>query len=215
MRSNFQFSIFNFQKLVLGFGVLGLVIAPIAAAEATPSSEIRDAVKAKVAAEVATIKNTILKRAYVGAIGTKTETGFDLTNLKKETRNVVVTAETTIKKGSTELTFKDLKSGDFVIAMGDADAKSTMTAKRILVIDRGVEDKRKTMIFTITKTGTTSLGVENLKKETWSVRLSTDTQYTSKTKLASLAVGDKIAVIGTTASIPSTFNALRIHELTK
>ncbi|MEK7504331.1 MAG: DUF5666 domain-containing protein [Patescibacteria group bacterium] len=167
------------------------------------------------AAEVATIKSSINKRAYVGTIGTKTETGFDLSNLKKETRNVVVTAETTIKKGATELTLKDLKSGDFVIAMGDADAKNNMTAKRILVIDRGAEDKRKTIIFTVTKTGTTSLGVENLKKETWSVRLSTDTRYSIKTKLADLAVGDKIAVIGTTASIPSTFNALRIHKLSK
>lgn len=207
----------NIQKFLLGFGILGLVIAPKAFAQtpAATGSAIRDAVKEKVAAEVAVIKSSVLKRAYVGTIGTKTETGFDLINIKKETRNIVVTAETTIKKGAAELTFKDLKSGDFVIAMGDADAKNTMTAKRVLVIDRGAEDKRKTMIFTITKAGTTSLGVENLKKEAWSVRLSTDTQYTSKTKLANLAVGDKIAVIGTAASIPSTFNALRIHELTK
>ncbi len=195
--------------------ILSLLLTVTLLAQATPSSEILDAVKAKVAAEVATIKSSINKRAYVGTIGTKTETGFDLSNLKKETRNVVVTAETTIKKGATELTLKDLKSGDFVIAMGDADAKNNMTAKRILVIDRGAEDKRKTIIFTVTKTGTTSLGVENLKKETWSVRLSTDTRYSIKTKLADLAVGDKIAVIGTTASIPSTFNALRIHKLSK
>jgi len=195
--------------------ILSLLLTATLLAQATPSSEILDAVKAKVAAEVATIKNTINKRAYVGAIGTKTETGFDLTNLKKETRNIVVTAETTIKKGAVELTLKDLKSSDFVIAMGDADAKNIMTAKRILVIDRGAEDKRKTMIFTITKTGTASLGVETPKKEAWSVRLSSDTQYTTKTKLANLAVGDKIAVIGTTASIPSTFNALRIHKLSK
>ena len=123
--------------------ILSLLLTVTLLAQATPSSEILDAVKAKVAAEVATIKSSINKRAYVGTIGTKTETGFDLSNLKKETRNVVVTAETTIKKGATELTLKDLKSGDFVIAMGDADAKNNMTAKRILVIDRGAEDKKK------------------------------------------------------------------------
>ena len=195
--------------------ILNLLLSTMLLAQATPSSAIRDAVKEKVAAEVAVIKNSVSKRAYVGTIVTKSETSFDLVNLKKETRNIVVTAEATIKKGASELTFKDLKSGDFVIAMGDADAKNSMTAKRILVIDKGAEDKRKIMIFTVTKTGTTSLGVETLKKETWSVRLSTDTQYTIKTKLANLAVGDKIAVVGTQASIPSTFNALRIHELSK
>lgn len=195
--------------------ILSFLLTATLLAQATPNSEILNAVKEKVAAEVAVIKNNVLKRAYVGTLGIKTEIGFDLTNLKQETRNIIVTAETTIKKGASELTFKDLKSGDFVIAMGDADSKNTMTAKRILVIDKGAEDKRKTMIFTITKTGTTSLGVENLKKEVWSVRLSTDSQYTAKTKLVNLAIGDKIAVIGTNASIPSTFNALRIHKLSK
>lgn len=197
--------------------ILSLLLTATLLAQTPTATEspILNAVQKSVAETVENIRKTATKKAYVGTISSKTETGFDMSNLKKGTRSVTVTAETTIKKGAAELTFKDLKSSDFVIVMGDADSRNIMTAKRILVIDRGAEDKRKTMIFTITKAGTTSLGVENLKKEAWSVRLSTDTQYTAKTKLANLDVGDKIAVIGTAASIPSTFNALRIHEISK
>lgn len=186
----------------------------IAQATSTPSA-IRDAVKDQVAAEVANIAKTKVKRAYVGTITSKTEAGFVMTNHKNEVRNITTTAEAVIKNGAKDLTLKDLKVGDFVIAMGEADSKNNLLAKRILIVTKSPEDKRKTLVFTVTKTSASSLTVENLKKETWTLKITSDTLFTGKTKLSDIALGDKIAVVGSLASTTSTFNALRIHKLTK
>lgn len=196
--------------------ITGLILSTFLLTQVTSTpSAIRDAVKEQVAAEVASIANTKVKRAYVGTITSKTEAGFVMTNHKNETRNITTTAEAVIKNGAKDLTFKDLKIGDFVIAMGDADAKNNLLAKRILVVTKSPEDKRKTMIFTVTKATPTTLSVENLKKEAWTVKVTSDTSFTGKTKVADLVAGDKIAVVGSLASSASTFNALKIHKLTK
>lgn len=196
--------------------ITGLILSTFLLTQVTSTpSAIRDAVKEQVAAEVASIANTKVKRAYVGTITSKTEAGFVMTNHKNETRNITTTAEAVIKNGAKDLTFKDLKIGDFVIAMGDADAKNNLLAKRILVVTKSPEDKRKTMIFSVTKATPTTLSVENLKKEAWTVKVTSDTSFTGKTKVADLVAGDKIAVVGSLASSASTFNALKIHKLTK
>jgi len=180
------------------------------ASHAATDSAILNAVKDKVAAEIADIKLAVAKKAYVGSVTAKSEVGFSL-----ETRNVVVSPEATIKNGSTELTLKDIKVGDFVIAMGDVDSAGNLTGKRILIVTQSPEDKRKAMVFTVVKSGTASLSVETLKKEAWTVKISSDTGFVAKIKLANIEAGDKIVVIGTLASTPSTFNALKIHKLTK
>jgi hypothetical protein len=196
--------------------ILNILLTSVLLAQATSTpSALRDAVKDQVAAEVAAIAQTKVRRAYVGTITSKTEAGFVMDNHKNESRNVTTTAEATIKNASKDLTLKDLKIGDFVIAMGDADAKNNLLAKRILVVTKSAEDKRKTMIFTVTKSTATTLSVENLKKEAWTVKITSDTSYTGKTKVSDLVAGDKIAVVGSLASTASTFNALKIHKLTK
>lgn len=196
--------------------ITSLILSAFLLAQATSTpSAIRDAVKEQVAAEVANIAKTKIRRAYVGSVASKTEAGFVLTNHKNESRNITTTAEAVIKSGAKDLTLKDLKVGDFVIAMGDADAKNNLLAKRILVVTKSAEDKRKTMIFTVTKSTATTLSVENLKKEAWTVKITSDTSFTGKTKVANLVASDKIAVVGSLASTASTFNALKIHKLTK
>ncbi len=197
------------MKFLITLITLITLISPIASLAATDSA-ILNAVKDKVAAEIADIKLAVAKKAYVGNVTAKSEVGFSL-----GLRNVTVTPEATIKNGSTELTLKDIKVGDFLIAMGDVDSAGNLTGKRILIVTKPVEDKRKAMIFTVTKAGTTSLSVENLKKEAWVIKISSDTGYTLKTKLVNIEAGDKIVVIGSLASTPSTFNALKIHKLTK
>ena len=199
------------KKLITLITLISLIslISPMPSFAATDSA-ILNAVKDKVAAEIADIKLAVAKKAYVGNVTAKSEIGFSL-----GTRTVVVTPEATIKNGSTELTLKDIKVGDFVIAMGDVDSAGNLTGKRILIVTKSPEDKRKAMVFTVSKTGTNSLIVENLKKEAWTVKISSDTGYTAKTKLVNIESGDKIVVIGSLASTPSTFNALKIHKLTK
>lgn len=196
--------------------ITSLILSTFLLAQATSTpSAIRDAVKEQVAVEVANIAKTKVRRAYVGTITSKTEAGFVMTNHKSESRNITTTAEAVIKYGAKDLTLKDLKVGDFVIAMGDADSQNNLLAKRILVVAKSPEDKRKTMIFTVTKATATTLTVENLKKETWTVKITSDTSFTGKTKVADIVAGDKIAVVGSLASTASTFNALKIHKLTK
>lgn len=197
--------------MILSFILSSILLTQVTA---TPSA-VRDAVKEQVAAEVANIAKTKVRRAYVGSIASKTEAGFVLTNHKNESRNITTTAEAVIKNGAKDLTLKDLKVGDFVIAMGDADSQNNLLAKRILVVAKSPEDKRKTMIFTVIKTTATTLTVENLKKEAWTVKITSDTSFTGKTKVTDLVASDKIAVVGSTASTASTFNALKIHMLTK
>jgi len=197
------------MKFLIYLIILINLILPMASHAATDSA-ILNAVKDKVAAEIADIKLAVAKKAYVGSVTAKSEVGFSL-----ETRNVVVSPEATIKNGSTELTLKDIKVGDFVIAMGDVDSAGNLTGKRILIVTQSPEDKRKAMVFTVVKSGTASLSVETLKKEAWTVKISSDTGFVAKIKLANIEAGDKIVVIGTLASTPSTFNALKIHKLTK
>ncbi len=198
------------MKLITLITLISLIAPTSSLAQSATGSAIRDAVKDRVAAEVADIKLAVAKKAYVGTVTAKSEVGFSL-----ESRNVVVTPEATIKNGSAEITLKDIKVGDFLIAMGDVDSAGNLTGKRILIVTKSAEDKRRSMVFIVTKTGTNSLVVENLKKESWTVRISSDTSYSAKIKLATIEAGDKIVVIGTLASTPSTFNALKIHKLTK
>lgn len=203
------------KKILIVFTLLLFYSPALVLAQTATGSAIRNAVQEKVVAELANIKKTLTKKGFVGNVTAKTASGFTLTNLKNQPRNVTVPGDAVLRSANKDITLADIKVNDFVIAMGDADTNNDMTAKRVLVTTKSEEDKRRSFIFVITKTGTSSLAVENLKKETPSVRISSDTNYTTKTKLADLKVGDKIAVIGTLASTPSTINALRIHKLTK
>lgn len=203
------------KKILIVFTLLLFYSPALVLAQTATGSAIRNAVQEKVVAELANIKKTLTKKGFVGNVTAKTASGFTLTNLKNQPRNVTVPGDAVLRSANKDITLADIKVNDFVIAMGDADTNNDMTAKRVLVTTKSEEDKRRSFIFVITKTSTSSLAVENLKKETQSVRISSDTNYTTKTKLADLKVGDKIAVIGTLASTPSTINALKIHKLTK
>ena len=77
-----------------------------------------------------------------------------------------------------------------------------MTAKRVLVISKPVADKRKVMFGTVVKTSVGSFVVENLKKESWTIKFNSDTK-----KPKTISEGDKIIVIGTTSSAENTLTA--------
>ncbi len=168
---------------------------------ATESSSIRDSVKQKVAEELAQIKKAVAKRAFVGVIISKSEATLTLTNLKNQSRTVTITTDTTVKLlGGKEATPKDVKVGDFVIVMGDVDSQNTMTGKRLIVISKPVEDQRRMIFGTITKSTATTLELTDPSQKTWTVKTSATVKLTNKTKLSSLKAGDKIIVIGTLSS---------------
>lgn len=184
----------KFLSLVIGIWSL-VIAAPIMAQTATPGS-IRDAVQKKVAEEIAAIKNEVKKRAYLGTITTKSDATITLTTLRNTTRTATVTTDTAIKLlGSSDGTLADLKVGQFVLIMGDADGNGTLTAKRILVVSKPVEDKRRAVFGTVTKVTSSTITVKD-----WTVKLSSTTKYTGKTKVSDIKVGNKIIVVGTVTS---------------
>lgn len=167
----------------------------------TPSA-IRDAVKEKVAQELDQIKNALTKKAYVGSIATKTDTGITIANLKNQPRTINVSADATIRLvAGKEGTLADLKVGDFLIAMGDADGAGVLTAKRILVIAKPAdEDTRKVISGTVTKSSSTSITVD-----TTVLKINSSTKFTNKNDITDIVKDSKVVVVANPTS------ALLIH----
>lgn len=194
---------------LLSFVVIGAFVVSVVAAQtpspaATNAGTIRDAVKQKVSEELANIKQAVAKRAYVGTISAKSDLTLTITNLKNQSRTATVTTDTTIKlTGSKDGTPADLKVGDFIIAMGDVDSNGVLTTKRLLVIAQPDADNRGSIFLTVTKVSTSALTGENLKKEVWTIKL------TSATKATDIKVGSKIVAVGTVSA--STLSANLIH----
>ncbi len=188
------------------FLVVGLVIASSAVAQtpspsATSAGVIRDAVKQQVDKELANIKQAVAKKAYVGTIANKSDLTLTITNLKNQSRTATVTTDTTIKlAGGKDGTPADLKVGDFVIAMGDADSNGVLTAKRLLVVTPSAADNRSAVFATVTKVTSAALTLENLKKEAWTIKLNSSTSYTGTTTATDIKVGSKIVVAGTSGA---------------
>ncbi|KKS33099.1 MAG: hypothetical protein UU93_C0002G0027 [Candidatus Amesbacteria bacterium GW2011_GWA2_42_12] len=182
-------------KIMLGVGIWSLVIVvPVVAQTASPSASpsILDSVKEKVAAEIDQIKSAVTKKAYVGSIATKTDTGLTMANLNNESRTVNISGDVTIKLlGGKEGTLTDLKVGDFLIAMGDADGAGVLTAKRILVITKPAdEDTRKIITGTVTKSSSTSITVD-----TTAYKVSSATKFTNKNDITDIVKDVKVVMI--------------------
>ena len=190
---------------LLSLLVIGSLIVPnVFAQTATDGAKnIRDAVKDKVAEELANIKKAVAKRSFVGTVTDKATLSFTLTNVKDQARTVNVNTETTIKlPGSKDGALEDIKKNDFVIAMGDVDSQNVMTAKRVLVISKPAVDKRKVLFGTVTETGVGKFTLENVKKETWTIKFTSDTK-----KPKTVSKDDKVIVVGTTSSTENTLTA--------
>jgi len=124
----------------------------------SPSPDvIRDAVKEKVAAEVAAIKSTVVQKAYVGQIKSKSDLTLTITNLNGEARTANLTTDAAIKLlGGKDGTAADVKVGDYVIAMGDADGSGVLTIKRLVEVAKPTPEDRK-VVFGIVSKATASL----------------------------------------------------------
>lgn len=185
----------------------------------TPTNSIREAVQQQVQQELANIKQAVSKKGFVGTITSKSDVTLTLTTLKNQSRTITVSPDATVRIGSREGTVADLKSNDFVIAMGDVDSTNKMTGKRILVISQSAADTRDSEFGTVTKTGTT-LTFTNPKNETWTARTSSSTAMTkvvdgksARATSSDIKVGSKIVVLGTTSSTANALTALTLHIL--
>lgn len=192
---------------------VSFVVQPVIALTPTPTPSLRDSVKDKVAAELSQIKQGVGKKGFIGSITAKSDATLTVTNLKNETRTVMVTTDTVIKlANSKDGTLTDIKTNDFVIAMGDVDSQNTMTAKRMLIVATPPTDKRISFQGAVTKSTSTSFTVKTSKGTTMDIKVSAGTKYNEKYKLSDLAENSNVVVIaltGGTSSAP-TYTALKV-----
>jgi hypothetical protein len=201
----------RFGLIVLSALILAGGVHAQAATEG--ASQLRDSVKQKVAEELAQIKKAVAKKAFVGSIATKSEVAITMTTLgTNQSRTVNVTTDTVIKLTSgKEGTPADLKVGDFILVMGDVDSQNTMTAKRLLVVGKPAVDNRKATFGTVSKTAASSFTITTPNGDTWTVKISSSTRYTKKSKASDFVPGSTLVVTGTVSDTAKTITASRIH----
>jgi len=174
-------------------------ITPKISPVVSPSNTLRDSVKEKVAQEIAQIRQNSSKKAYLGSISTKVDATISIITLDNTPRQVTTTAETIIKlKSNAEGTIQDLKTGDYLLCMGDADSAGNLVAKRILVLDKPKDDPRQILsgevkAFT-NKTLTVNQTVLNITKDTLI--------QPGKYKFKDIDPGFKLVVIYTPSTTP-------------
>ncbi|KKW00011.1 hypothetical protein A3H89_01685 [Candidatus Amesbacteria bacterium RIFCSPLOWO2_02_FULL_48_11] len=197
----------NISFLLLLFTIYYLLSGHANAQTPTATdSGLRDTIKKQVAEELSQIKKAVTKKAYVGSISAKLDATVTIANLKNQSRQATVTTDTAIKLATgKDGTPADLKVGDFVIAMGDVDGSGLMTAKRLIVTPRPPEDKRQVLFGTVTKTASGSLTLEHPDKKTITLKISSITKYSAKSKFTDIKIGTKLIFVADSAS------ALLIH----
>lgn len=205
------------NKFHLTLSIIAVVMLtstmPVSAQTASPSGTIRDSVKQKVAAELAQIKKAVAKKGFVGSVTTKTDATITMTTLLNQTRNLVVTTDTTVKlSGSKDGTLADIKVGDYILAMGDVDSDNKMNVKRLLVIPQPPADKRVATFGTVTKSTSSSITLTNLKNESYDIKVTAGTKFNDKFKFSDLKDGSKVVVLESTSTTAgkTTHTALNI-----
>ncbi len=201
------------KKLIL-VGLSSLFIATPVLAQSPTSADLRNAVQQQVQQELSNIKQAVAKKGFVGNISAKTDASLTLTNLKNQSRTVVVSGDTTIKLlNGSEGTIADLKTNDFILVMGNVDSQNKMTASRLLVIKQPETDKRDTKFGAVTKVSASTLNIGDL-----TIKVSSTTDYTTtadgkvtKGKLADIKVGSKIVATGSVTT--TTLTATSVHLL--
>ncbi len=190
-------------RIYLVLSISSLVfITPVHAQSPSPTgTSVRDNIKQQVAEELNQIKQAVSKKAFLGTIATKTDTGITLTSHMGQTKTVIVTTDTTIRlTGGKEGTIADLKTNDYVLVMGNVDGAGVMTAVRLLIVPKPTVENRKTIFGKVTKVTTTALTVQTADTKDWTVKLSSAVKYNGKNKSSDIKVGSQVVVLGTSTT---------------
>lgn len=168
--------------------------------------EIREAVKEKVREKIQEVKKGI-PRAYVGEITQITDSTLSL-DTRRGLIPITLTSETKIKGiGKQTLELKDLKVGDFCIAMGYLADDGTLEAKRIVIATKPAPPVREVAFGRVSDISSEEkiLTVKNERKGlTYTVVVTDKTIITKKVdkrvekvKFLAIEKGDRIVAIGT------------------
>lgn len=181
---------------------------------------VRDAVRERVEEKLNQLSNK--PRAYVGKI-TDIQDSSLVVETKNGIRQIKLTNTTAViqitQKGRKEIKTKDLAIGNFVVVMGFVEMKDVLAANRILTIEQLPKPSRRA-VYGIVQTnnlpaggqGKGTLTIRHPKKdETWTIETNSKTVVTKKAesstsgvdgkmekaKVADIATGDRIVVVGT------------------
>jgi len=168
--------------------------------------QIREAVREKVRERVEEVRQGI-PRAYFGEIKQIGSQEFTLETRREEIQ-VKVSAETKIVgKNKQNLEFKDLKVGDYCIAMGYSTENKALEAKRIVLISKPKPPLRATIFGKVTDISEEEkvLTVKNERRGlTYTIATSEKTMITKKGEtriekvdFSAIKIGDRVVVVGT------------------
>jgi len=184
------------SKLLLLLTLALVVVTPAFAQTATPTATLRDSVKQKVAEELAEIKKSISKKAFLGEVTAKSEATLTLNTYLGLTKSALVSTETIIKlKGGKDGTPADVKPKDYILVMGDVDGAGAMVAKRLLVVPVPAADTRKAVFgkySEITATAKTSSVTAYTKVDAGKVVKAKATDFKADLKVVAVVKGTSI-----------------------
>jgi len=198
----------SFWSLFVSCFLFLVTSLPIAAQSPT-SATIRDTVKQQVESELSQIKSAVSKKAYVGSVTAKADGVLTINNLQNQPRSVTLTTDAAIKLTSgKDGTPADVKIGDFVIAMGDADGQGMLTVKRLLVTAKPSADTRQTVAGSVSKISPSSITLKTPDGKEVTARLLGSTKYTGATKVTDIKTDSQVAFITTGAT---TLTVVHLH----
>jgi len=168
--------------------------------------QIREAVREKVRERVQEVRQGI-PRGYFGEIKQISNQEFTLATRREEIQVTVFAEAKIIDRNRQNLEFKDLKVGDFCIAMGYLTENKTLEAKRIVLIPKPKPPLRMAIFGKVTDISKEEkiFTVKNEKKGlTYTISTSGKTAITKKgeTKMrkvdfSAIEIGDRVTAVGT------------------
>lgn len=211
----------SIKKIVTTSTLLLLYSYTLASAQSPtvtePGTTLREAVKEAVKEQVDSIKQAVAKRSFVGTISKISDLNLTLTTLTGDSRSITMVTDTTVKLISgKEGTLKDIKEGSFVIAMGNIDSAGVLTSKRIVIIAKGLADTRVALYGKATKTAASQLTIETPDKTTLTLKILSDTKFSTKSKVTAakdIKEGFTIVAIAKPGTTKTTFNLTRLFVI--
>jgi hypothetical protein len=205
---NLKFLIVVFLFSFFIFHLASITHGQSPAEDATPAGvkEIREKVKEIVREKIEEVKKG-QKRAYVGEISQISNSLITVTNPRGE-KQIRVSEETKILGiGRIQIKLKDLKIGNFLIAMGYLGDEDILEARRVVVAEKPILPVREVAFGEVTDISTEEkiLTVKNEKKGiTYTVEVTGKTKITKKietkiqkAKFSDIQKGDRLVAVGT------------------
>jgi len=175
--------------------------------EATSAADksATDSIRKKVEEKLQIASNK--PKAYLGTVTDIAEGVIQLKNNNSEIQQVSIKADNVsfikIDKSTTEVKYKDLAIGDYIVAMGFANGNGVLEGRRILIVTPEDPLQIKVILGTITDLSKSNITIKNKKDSeqatftlSKSIKIEKEVDGVQKTaRLADLTEGDEIVAV--------------------